>query len=84
MEERLGCNRALLTFLCTSALEIAMLVAGIGPGDEVITPSFTFPTTASSVALRGAFLSLSIFEDTLNLDERLVEEGITSRTRATG
>jgi dTDP-4-amino-4,6-dideoxygalactose transaminase len=83
MEERLGCERALLTFSCTSALEMAMLVAGIGPGDEVIMPSFTFPTTASSVALRGAVpVFVDIREDTLNLDERLVEAGVTSRTRA--
>jgi dTDP-4-amino-4,6-dideoxygalactose transaminase len=58
-------------------------MAGIGPGDEVIMPSFTFPTTASSVALRGAVpVFVDIREDTLNLDERLVEAGLTSRTRA--
>ena len=83
MEERLGCERALLTFSCTSALEMAMLVAGIGPGDEVIMPSFTFPTTASSVALRGAVpVFVDIRKDTLNLDERLVETEVTPRTRA--
>jgi dTDP-4-amino-4,6-dideoxygalactose transaminase len=83
MEERLGCERALLTSSCTSALEMAALVAGIGPGDEVIMPSYTFPTTASSVALRGAIpVFVDIREDTLNLDERLVEASLTSRTRA--
>ncbi len=83
MEERLGCGRALLTSSCTSALEMATLMTDIGPGDEVIMPSFTFPTTASSVALRGAVpVFVDIREDTLNLDEQLVEEGITSRTRA--
>jgi dTDP-4-amino-4,6-dideoxygalactose transaminase len=83
LEERLGSERALLTFSCTSALEMAMLVAGIGPGDEVIVPSFTFPTTAGVVALRGAVpVFVDVREDTLNLDERLVEAAITPRTRA--
>jgi dTDP-4-amino-4,6-dideoxygalactose transaminase len=83
LEERLGCERALLTSSGTSALEMAMLLAGIGFGDEVIMPSFTFPTTASSVALRGAVpVFVDIRGDTLNLDERLVEAAITPRTRA--
>jgi dTDP-4-amino-4,6-dideoxygalactose transaminase len=83
MQQRLGCERALLTFSCTSALEMATLLAGIGPGDEVVVPSFTFPTTASAVALRGAVpVFVDIRPDTLNLDERLVEAAITPRTRA--
>jgi dTDP-4-amino-4,6-dideoxygalactose transaminase len=83
LEEQLGCDRALLTSSCTSALELAMLVARVGPGDEVIMPSFTFVTTASSVALRGAVpVFVDIRDDTLNIDERLVEAAITPRTRA--
>jgi dTDP-4-amino-4,6-dideoxygalactose transaminase len=83
LKDLLGCAQAFLTPSCTSALEMAMLVAGIRPGDEVIVPSFTFVTTASSVALRGAVpVFVDIREDTLNLDERLVEAAITSRTRA--
>jgi dTDP-4-amino-4,6-dideoxygalactose transaminase len=83
LEEQLGCDRALLTSSCTSALELATLVAGVGPGDEVIMPSFTFVTTASSVALRGAVpVFVDIRGDTLNIDERLVEAAITPRTRA--
>jgi dTDP-4-amino-4,6-dideoxygalactose transaminase len=81
--EQLGTERALLTFSCSSALEMAMLVAGVGPGEEVIVPSYTFPTTAGAVALRGATpVFVDICADTLNLDERLVEEAITPRTRA--
>jgi dTDP-4-amino-4,6-dideoxygalactose transaminase len=73
----------LLTFSCSSALEMAMLVADVGPGDEVIVPSYTFPTTAGSVALRGAVpVFIDIRADTLNLDERLIEAAITPRTRA--
>lgn len=83
LEVLLGCERALLTSSCTSALEMAMLVADIGRGDEVIMPSFTFVTTASSVVLRGAIpVFVDVREDTLNLDERRVEAAITSRTRA--
>jgi dTDP-4-amino-4,6-dideoxygalactose transaminase len=83
LQGSLGCERALLTFSCTSALEMAMLVAGVGPGDEVIVPSFTFPTTAGAIVMRGAVpVFVDIREDTLNLDERLVEAAITLRTRA--
>jgi dTDP-4-amino-4,6-dideoxygalactose transaminase len=83
LEDELGCQRALLTSSCTSALEMAMLLADIGVGDEVIMPSFTFVTSASSVAMRGAIpVFVDIREDTLNLDERRVEGAITSRTRA--
>jgi dTDP-4-amino-4,6-dideoxygalactose transaminase len=83
LQEQLGCARALLTGSCTAALEMAMLVAGVGPGDEVIVPSFAFPTTAGAVALRGAVpVFVDVREDTLNLDERLVEEAVTPRTRA--
>ena len=83
LEEKVGSARALLTFSCSSALEMAMLVADIGARDEVIVPSYTFPTTAGAVALRGAVpVFVDIREDTLNLDERLLEQAITSRTRA--
>jgi dTDP-4-amino-4,6-dideoxygalactose transaminase len=83
LQQRLGCARALLTFSCTSALEMAMLLADLQPREEVLLPSFTFPTSASAVALRGAVpVFIDIRSDTLNLDERLLEEAITPRTRA--
>jgi dTDP-4-amino-4,6-dideoxygalactose transaminase len=83
LEERTGCARALLTTSCTSALEMAMLLTGIGEGDEVIMPSFTFVTTASSVALRGGTpVFVDIRRDTLNIDESAVEAAITPRTKA--
>jgi dTDP-4-amino-4,6-dideoxygalactose transaminase len=83
LQKHLGCARALLTFSCTSALEMAMLLADLQPGEEVLLPSFTFPTSASAVALRGAVpVFIDIRPDTLNLDERLLEGAITSRTRA--
>src|SRR5271157_881106 len=53
-QERYGFNKILLTTSCTDALEMAAILAGISPGDEVIMPSFTFPSTANAFVLRGA------------------------------
>src|SRR5688500_11405510 len=73
---------ALLTHSCTGALEISALLLDFQPGDEVIMPSFTFPSTANAFALRGATpVFVDIRDDTLNLDERLIEAAITPRTR---
>jgi dTDP-4-amino-4,6-dideoxygalactose transaminase len=83
LEERLGCGKALLTHSCTAALEMAAILAGIGPGDEVIMPSFTFVSTANAFVLRGGVpVFVDIRPDTLNLDERLIEAAITRATRA--
>lgn len=78
-----GANAALLTTSCTDALEMAALLCGLKPGDEVIMPSFTFVSTANAFALRGAVpVFVDIRPDTLNLDESLVEKAITRKTRA--
>jgi dTDP-4-amino-4,6-dideoxygalactose transaminase len=83
LRERTGAKAALLTTSCTDALEIAMLLLDLRPGDEVVMPSFTFVSTANAVALRGATpVFVDIRPDTLNIDERLVEEAVTERTRA--
>jgi dTDP-4-amino-4,6-dideoxygalactose transaminase len=83
IEEQTGCARALLTHSCTSALDMAALLLDIKSGDEVIVPSYTFVSTANAFVLRGAVpVFVDIREDTLNLDERLIEEAITTRTRA--
>jgi dTDP-4-amino-4,6-dideoxygalactose transaminase len=83
LEQELGSGRVLLTHSCTGALEMAALLADIEPGDEVIVPSFAFPSLPNAVALRGGVpVFVDIRADTLNLDERLVEDAITSRTRA--
>jgi len=83
IEEHTGCDRALLTHSCTAALEMAALLLDIEPGDEIIMPSYTFVSTANAFVLRGGVpVFVDIREDTLNLDERLVEEAITPRTRA--
>lgn len=83
LEQRLGCVKALLTHSCTAALEMAAILCNIGPGDEVIMPSFTFVSTANAFALRGGVpVFVDIRADTLNLDERLIEDAITERTKA--
>jgi dTDP-4-amino-4,6-dideoxygalactose transaminase len=79
----IGAKEALLTHSATGALEMAVLLAGIAPGDEVIMPSFTFVSTANAVVLRGGVpVFVDIRADTLNLDEAVLEEAVTDRTRA--
>lgn len=83
LEKRTGCTKALLTHSCTAALEMAALLLDCAPGDEIILPSYTFVTTANAFALRGATLVfVDIREDTLNIDETLIEAAITPRTKA--
>lgn len=83
LEERTGCSKALLTHSCTAALEMAALLLDIQPGDEIIMPSYTFVSTANAFVLRGGVpVFVDIRDDTLNLDERLIESAITPRTRA--
>ncbi len=78
-----GAEDVLLTTSCTHALEMAAILLDLGPGDEVIVPSFTFVSTVNAIVLRGATPRfVDIRPDTLNLDERLVEAAITDRTRA--
>ena len=83
LEERTQAGRALLAHSCTAALEMSALLLDLQPGDEVILPSYTFVSTASAFALRGAVpVFVDIREDTLNIDERLIEAAIGPRTRA--
>ncbi len=83
LEEQSGCHKALLTHSCTAALEMAVILADLKPGDEVIMPSYTFVSTANAFVLRGAVpVFVDIRHDTLNIDESLIEEAITTRTRA--
>jgi dTDP-4-amino-4,6-dideoxygalactose transaminase len=83
LERQTGAAGALLTHSCTAALEMAALLLGVGPGDEVVMPSFTFVSTANAFVLRGAVpVFVDIRPDTLNIDERRVEAAITPRTKA--
>jgi dTDP-4-amino-4,6-dideoxygalactose transaminase len=82
-EERWGIKKALLTTSCTDALEMCALLLDIGPGDEVIMPSYTFVSTAQAFIRQGAKI---VFIDSLNnhpgLDPDKIEEVITRRTKA--
>lgn len=83
LESVLGVKKALLTTSCTHALEMAALLTGIQPGDEVIVPSFTFVSTINAFVLRGARpVFADIRPDTLNLDENKLEGLITNQTKA--
>lgn len=83
LEAELGVPRALLTTSCTHALEMAAMLLGVGGGDEVVAPSFTFVSTVNAFVLRGArAVFVDIRPDTLNLDEARLEASITPRTKA--
>jgi dTDP-4-amino-4,6-dideoxygalactose transaminase len=83
LEAMTGTAKALLTHSGTAALEMSALLAEVGPGDEVIMPSYTFVSTANAFVLTGATpVFVDIRDDTLNLDEKLVAEAVTPRTRA--
>lgn len=83
LENRIGCQKALLTHSCTAALEMAAILADIQPGDEIIMPSYTFVSTANAFVLRGGVpVFVDIREDTLNIDETKIEMAITSKTKA--
>ena len=82
MEERFEARKILLTHSCTAALEMAAILCGVRPGDEVILPSFTFVSTANAFYLRGANLVfVDIQKDTLNIDVTKIEEAITESTK---
>jgi len=80
---RFGYERSLLTPSCTAALEMAALILALGPEDEVIVPSFTFVTSASAFALRGAKLVFADCEEaTPNVSVDDILKKITKRTKA--
>ena len=83
LENKTGASKALLTTSCTHSLEMAALLLGIKPGDEVIMPSYTFVSTADAFVLRGAKIKfVDIRPDTMNIDEKLIEDAITDKTKA--
>ena len=82
LEERTGAAKALLVTSGSTALDMAAILSDIGPGDEVILPSFTFVSTANAFVLRGASLVfVDIRPDTQNIDEMLIEDAITDKTK---
>lgn len=82
LENRFNANRVMLTTSGSTALDMAALLCGIKPGDEVILPSFTFSSTANSFVLAGATLVfVDIRPDTMNIDETKIEAAITEKTK---
>ncbi len=83
MEKQFGTEKALLTTSCTHALEMAAILCDIKPGDEIIMPSYTFVSTADAFVGRGAkIVFVDVRPDTMNIDEKLIEEAITDKTKA--
>ena len=81
-KSHLKCEMAVVTPSCTSALEMAMVLADIGPGDEVILPSFTFTSTANVIALYGATpVFVDVEPSTMNIDVNAMEKAITAKTK---
>ncbi|HEY6888079.1 MAG TPA: dTDP-4-amino-4,6-dideoxygalactose transaminase [Solirubrobacter sp.] len=83
LEDTTGTAHAFMTASCSAALEMSARLAGVGPGDEVIMPSFTFVSTASAVARCGGRpVFVDVDPETFNVDPRAVANAIGSRTRA--
>jgi len=83
MEKKFGAQKVLLTTSCSAALDMAAILCDVKPGDEVILPSYTFPSTANAFVLRGANpIFVDICCDTLNIDAKKIQEVITQKTRA--
>ena len=80
--DKLGTGHAQLTPSGTTAVSTALAVCGIGAGDEVIMPTFTFVASFESILALGAIPILVDIDDTLTLDPAAVEKAITPRTKA--
>lgn len=81
--DRVAARHAVATSSCTTALHLALVLAGIGPGDEVICPSYSFIATSNAILYAGATPVFAEIEpDTWNIDPSDVERRITSRTKA--
>ena len=82
-ESRFGFLKCLLTTSCTDALEMAAILIGIEPGDEVIVPSYTFVSTANAFVLRGAKIVFADSrDDRPGIDEKSIRALVTPKTKA--
>ena len=78
-----GVGHAVAVSSGTAALHLAVLALGLGPGDEVLVPAYTFPATASAVALSGATpVLVDVDPETMNMDPADAARRVTARTRA--
>lgn len=82
-EKHFDARKVMLTTSGTAALDMAMMLCNLQPGDEVILPSYTFSSTANAAVLCGAKLVfVDVRPDTMNIDEKKIEKAITDRTKA--
>ena len=82
MKEKHGFNEVFLVPSCTAALEMGAVLANIGPGDEVILPSYTFSSTVNAVVLFGAIpIFCEVEPETMNIDATKIEALITPKTK---
>lgn len=82
-EKKYGFHKTLMTTSCTDALEMCAILSEIGPGDEVIMPSYTFVSTSNAFVLRGAHLVFAdSYPDNPNIDPAQIEALVTPRTKA--
>lgn len=81
LQNNLGVKHAQLTSSGTTALNVALAVLGVGSGDEVIMPTFTFVASFESILAAGATPILVEIDDTLTLDPKAVEAAITPKTK---
>jgi dTDP-4-amino-4,6-dideoxygalactose transaminase len=78
-----GCKHAIAVTSCTTGLEMALRVLGVGPGDEVIVPDYTYPATADVVAIVGATVVIvDVSPKTMLIDYEALEAAITDKTKA--
>ena len=83
MEKKFKSPKVLLTTSCTTATELSAMLLNVKEGDEVICPSYTFVSSANPFVLRGAkIVFVDIRPDTMNIDENLIEDAITEKTKA--
>ena len=83
LKEFVGCKHALTVSNGTDALQMALMALGVGPGDEVIVPGFSFFATAEVVSLVGAKpVFVDVYEDTYNINVELIENAVTDKTKA--
>lgn len=82
-QKYIGCGHAIAVTSCTTGLEMVLRCMNIGPGDEVIVPDYTYPATASVVAIVGARpVIVDVSRDTMLIDYNEIEKAITNNTKA--
>ena len=79
----IGCRHALAVTSCTTGIEMALRCLGVGPGDEVIVPDYTYPATADAAAIVGAkIVIVDVSRETMLIDYDAIEKAITEHTKA--